>query len=90
MCSASQPSFLANMLPSLRAKHFFPRRELPPYPEPKDTIMFSSGMWEINVFSGLQGQLFTMPEEKGRQGGEGIEIEEKWLYSVYHDNSDDD
>jgi hypothetical protein len=35
MCSASQPSFLAAALPRRSARHFFPSRELPPYPDPK-------------------------------------------------------
>ena len=34
MCSASHPSRLAMAEPILSEKHFFPRRELPPYPLP--------------------------------------------------------
>jgi len=30
MCSANQPSLLARMDPSLRAKHFLPSSEFPP------------------------------------------------------------
>ena len=34
MCSASQPSLRARTVAMRRAKHFFPRRAFPPYPEP--------------------------------------------------------
>ena len=34
MCSASQPSSRAITVAMRRAKHFFPRRAFPPYPEP--------------------------------------------------------
>lgn len=44
MCSASHPSLLANIEPILKAKHFFPSRELPPYPLPNEQISFLSGM----------------------------------------------
>ena len=34
------------------AKHFFPRRALPPYPEPTLQMSFSSGKWTMKRRSG--------------------------------------
>lgn len=59
MCSASQPSSFASRLAILRAKHFFPRSEFPPYPLPKEMISLRSGRCAMSVSSGLHGQLFT-------------------------------
>lgn len=59
MCSASQPSSFASRLAILRAKHFFPRSEFPPYPLPKEIISLRSGRCAMSVSSGLHGQLFT-------------------------------
>ena len=44
MCSANQPSLSAIVEPIRKAKHFFPRSELPPYPLPYETISFFSGL----------------------------------------------
>jgi hypothetical protein len=44
MCSASQPSLFAIVEPIRKAKHFFPSRELPPYPLPYETISLFSGL----------------------------------------------
>ena len=38
------------------AKHFFPKRALPPYPLPNDQISLASGKWTMYLSSGLQGQ----------------------------------
>ena len=57
MCSASQPWLLAMALPSLRARHFLPSRELPPYPDPKLKISSVLGLWAMISLSGLQGHL---------------------------------
>ncbi|GMS93227.1 hypothetical protein PENTCL1PPCAC_15402, partial [Pristionchus entomophagus] len=38
MCSAIHPSSFAIFEAMRRAKHFFPSRELPPYPDPNDHI----------------------------------------------------
>lgn len=59
MCSASQPSSLASRLAILRAKHFLPSSEFPPYPLPKEMISLRSGRWAMSVSSGLQAQLLT-------------------------------
>lgn len=59
ICSANQPSSLAIREAMRRAKHFFPKREFPPYPLPKETISRLSGTWAMSVFSGLQGHEFT-------------------------------
>ena len=55
MCSASQPWLLAMALPSLRARHFLPSREFPPYPDPKLKISSVSGLWAMISLSGLHG-----------------------------------
>jgi hypothetical protein len=44
MCSASQPSLSAIVEPILKAKHFFPSSELPPYPLPYEQISLFSGL----------------------------------------------
>lgn len=67
MCSASHPSSLASRLAILRAKHFFPSSEFPPYPLPKEMISLRSGRWAMSVSSGLQAQLLT----KGFFNGKG-------------------
>src|SRR5918994_1154539 len=54
MCSASQPSSRAITEAIRRAKHFFPSRALPPYPEPNDQISRASGKCAM-YFSSLQG-----------------------------------
>ena len=67
MCSASQPSFLAKVDPKRSAKHFLPRREFPPYPEPKLMISLLCGLWDIRVLSGLHGQTTSIwPFSKGQ------------------------
>ena len=53
-CSASQPSFLPSQLAMRSARHFLPRSALPPYPEPTDQMVFSSGKWQMNRRSGLR------------------------------------
>ena len=56
MCSAIQPSFLAMVEAIRNARHFFPSRALPPYPDPYDQILFSSVKWEMYFCSiGAQG-----------------------------------
>lgn len=65
MCSASHPSSLASRPAILRAKHFFPRSELPPYPLPKEMISLRSGRWAMSVSSGLQAQPFTKGSARG-------------------------
>ncbi len=59
MCSANQPSSLARIEPRRSAKHFLPRSEFPPYPDPKEMIWLLSGTWAMIVFSGLHGQFAT-------------------------------
>ena len=54
MCSASQPSSCAIAEAIRRAKHFFPSRALPPYPEPNDQISRASGKCAM-YFSSLHG-----------------------------------
>ena len=67
ICSASQPSFLAKVDPKRSAKHFLPKRELPPYPEPKLMISLLCGLWDIRVFGGLHGQTTSFwPFSKGQ------------------------
>ena len=55
MCSASQPSSCAITEAIRSAKHFFPSRALPPYPEPNDQISRASGKWAM-YFVSLHGQ----------------------------------
>ena len=68
MCSASQPSSLAILEAILRAKHFLPSNELPPYPLPKDAISLLSGMCVTRVWDGLHGQLFTGGSVRNKKG----------------------
>src|ERR1041385_2148214 len=55
MCSASQPSSRACTEAIRSAWHFFPRRALPPYPEPNDQISRVSGKCVMYFFSALHG-----------------------------------
>ena len=55
MCSASHPASRAITEAMRRAKHFFPSRALPPYPEPYDQISRVSGKWTMYLFSASQG-----------------------------------
>jgi len=43
ICSAIQPSRFAMAEAMRRARHFFPSKAFPPYPEPKDHTRFSQG-----------------------------------------------
>mmetsp|Transcript_2582 Transcript_2582/g.9883 ORF Transcript_2582/g.9883 Transcript_2582/m.9883 type:complete len:220 (+) Transcript_2582:1172-1831(+) len=54
MCSASQPWSRPILLAILSAKHFFPNKAFPPYPLPKDMILYSSGKWQMYLVL-LQG-----------------------------------
>ncbi len=52
MCSAIHPWSRAMVLAMRSAKHFFPRRAFPPYPEPTLQMRRSSGKWTMNLRSG--------------------------------------
>src|SRR5712691_10206825 len=55
MCSDIQPSSRAIVDAMRRAKHFLPRRALPPYPEPNDQISRVSGKCTMYLFSASHG-----------------------------------
>src|ERR1700722_13524626 len=55
MCSASHPASRAITDAMRRAKHFLPRRALPPYPDPYDQISRVSGKWTMYLLSPLHG-----------------------------------
>jgi hypothetical protein len=55
MCSASQPPSRAITEAIRNEKHFLPSSALPPYPEPYDQIVRSSGNWTMYLVS-LHGQ----------------------------------
>src|SRR3954451_15248095 len=70
MCSASQPSSRAIAEAIRSAKHFFPSRALPPYPEPNDQISRLSGKWTMYLLSALHGH-----EESSSPGSSGAPTE---------------
>ena len=61
MCSASQPSSRPRKEAIRSARHFFPSRALPPYPEPTEMISLASGKWAMNRRSGLQSNTECVP-----------------------------
>ena len=80
MCSAIQPSSRAITLAILRAKHFLPSSEFPPYPLPNDFTLRSSGRWAMSTLSGLHGQwLITLPVSKNSQ----LPVFTCWLTCIY-------
>src|SRR5690348_14024125 len=65
MCSASQPSSRACTDAMRNEWHFLPSSALPPYPEPYDQIMRSSGKWTM-YFVSLHGQgTSSCPDSSG-------------------------
>ncbi len=64
MCSASQPSLWPCQEAMRKARHFLPSNALPPYPEPTDQMVLSSGKWQMKRRSGSQSRTACTPRLK--------------------------